>query len=109
MATSPEAVWLYSGPRRRCRASFPTRRSSDLERDPSLIRTGHEHAHSRPHDSAEMFDQDLAAVVRPGMRVLVTGDRKSTRLNSSHSQISYAVFCLKQTNHAEGDELAPGL
>src|SRR2546430_4824313 len=26
----------------------------------------------------------------------VTGDRKSTRLNSSHSQISYAVFCLKK-------------
>src|SRR2546430_9206203 len=25
-----------------------------------------------------------------------TGDRKSTRLNSSHSQISYAVFCLKK-------------
>src|SRR2546430_13627741 len=25
------------------------------------------------------------------------GDRKSTRLNSSHSQISYAVFCLKKT------------
>src|SRR2546427_5448173 len=25
----------------------------------------------------------------------VKGDRKSTRLNSSHSQISYAVFCLK--------------
>src|SRR2546430_3198175 len=24
------------------------------------------------------------------------GDRKSTRLNSSHSQISYAVFCLKK-------------
>src|SRR2546430_13206284 len=31
-----------------------------------------------------------------------SGDRKSTRLNSSHSQISYAVFCLKkkkQTSH----------
>src|SRR2546430_9523669 len=28
-----------------------------------------------------------------------TGDRKSTRLNSSHSQISYAVFCLKKKNH----------
>src|SRR5688572_31748126 len=31
----------------------------------------------------------------------VTGarsDRKSTRLNSSHSQISYAVFCLKKKN-----------
>src|SRR5689334_14625597 len=26
------------------------------------------------------------------------GDRKSTRLNSSHSSISYAVFCLKKTN-----------
>src|SRR2546427_5791575 len=28
--------------------------------------------------------------------VLAPGDRKSTRLNSSHSQISYAVFCLKK-------------
>src|SRR2546428_5172018 len=27
-------------------------------------------------------------------------DRKSTRLNSSHSQISYAVFCLKKKHHA---------
>src|SRR2546427_1329808 len=27
-----------------------------------------------------------------------TTDRKSTRLNSSHSQISYAVFCLKKKN-----------
>src|SRR5688572_17071785 len=27
--------------------------------------------------------------------LMVMGDRKSTRLNSSHSQISYAVFCLK--------------
>src|SRR2546430_4716403 len=27
------------------------------------------------------------------------GDRKSTRLNSSHSQISYAVFCLKKKKH----------
>src|SRR2546430_4265632 len=38
-----------------------------------------------------------------------TADRKSTRLNSSHSQISYAVFCLKKkklarpcTNHSVG-------
>src|SRR2546427_8644723 len=28
--------------------------------------------------------------------LLASGDRKSTRLNSSHSQISYAVFCLKK-------------
>src|SRR2546430_11110054 len=30
-----------------------------------------------------------------GDRALAGADRKSTRLNSSHSQISYAVFCLK--------------
>src|SRR5688572_32467558 len=29
-------------------------------------------------------------------RIVQTEDRKSTRLNSSHSQISYAVFCLKK-------------
>src|SRR5688572_31348582 len=28
-------------------------------------------------------------------------DRKSTRLNSSHSQISYAVFCLKKKNRSQ--------
>src|SRR2546430_9745886 len=33
----------------------------------------------------------LARLGDPGQ-----GDRKSTRLNSSHSQISYAVFCLKK-------------
>src|SRR2546430_10832152 len=36
------------------------------------------------------------------------GDRKSTRLNSSHSQISYAVFCLKKKkreNHGGDDSL----
>src|SRR2546430_10421782 len=33
--------------------------------------------------------------VRP-LRPAVRADRKSTRLNSSHSQISYAVFCLKK-------------
>src|SRR5688572_31303593 len=31
-----------------------------------------------------------------GVRAMIVGDRKSTRLNSSHSQISYAVFCLKK-------------
>src|SRR5688572_31885254 len=35
-------------------------------------------------------DQDLDRAAR---------DRKSTRLNSSHSQISYAVFCLKKKNY----------
>src|SRR2546430_162741 len=32
-------------------------------------------------------------------------DRKSTRLNSSHSQISYAVFCLKKKKRARGHAL----
>src|SRR5690348_17434455 len=36
-------------------------------------------------------------VARAGDRFLV-GDRKSTRLNSSHPSISYAVFCLKKKN-----------
>src|SRR2546430_10624389 len=31
-----------------------------------------------------------------GMAITIAEDRKSTRLNSSHSQISYAVFCLKK-------------
>src|SRR2546430_11899068 len=36
---------------------------------------------------------------------LLEGDRKSTRLNSSHSQISYAVFCLKKkTLHTQHEE-----
>src|SRR2546430_6258767 len=36
-----------------------------------------------------------------GPTILTTlGDRKSTRLNSSHSQISYAVFCLKKKKKA---------
>src|SRR2546430_5166687 len=40
----------------------------------------------------------LAQLARFGLaeRVLSHTDRKSTRLNSSHSQISYAVFCLKK-------------
>src|SRR2546421_6173683 len=32
----------------------------------------------------------------------LNGDRKSTRLNSSHDQISYAVFCLKKKNKHTG-------
>src|SRR2546430_12226004 len=35
-------------------------------------------------------------VAKSGTVSWANGDRKSTRLNSSHSQISYAVFCLKK-------------
>src|SRR2546421_8921214 len=39
------------------------------------------------------------AVVKPGRVMFEVEDRKSTRLNSSHDQISYAVFCLKKKKH----------
>src|SRR3712207_8727820 len=44
------------------------------------------------------FDPDLTDhVLLPLLRPLL--DRKSTRLNSSHANISYAVFCLKKKKH----------
>src|SRR2546430_13573467 len=39
-----------------------------------------------------------AIKARMPLILFVATDRKSTRLNSSHSQISYAVFCLKKKN-----------
>src|SRR2546427_6893754 len=44
-----------------------------------------------------LSDDEAAEVLRRGIkRRREAADRKSTRLNSSHSQISYAVFCLKK-------------
>src|SRR5688572_32472327 len=40
--------------------------------------------------------RSVVATREPGTSVPLCLDRKSTRLNSSHSQISYAVFCLKK-------------
>src|SRR3712207_7650620 len=42
-------------------------------------------------------------------RMVRRQDRKSTRLNSSHANISYAVFCLKKNNQPEGPPVAPRL
>src|SRR5256886_8317473 len=42
------------------------------------------------------FAKPLEAEFHCEVRSLLHSDRKSTRLNSSHSQISYAVFCLKK-------------
>src|SRR4051794_41351365 len=45
------------------------------------------------------FDAGLGWITGPkefGGRELTPADRKSTRLNSSHPSISYAVFCLKK-------------
>src|SRR2546430_10039103 len=44
---------------------------------------------ARHHEFGEICVRDEGGELREG-------DRKSTRLNSSHSQISYAVFCLKK-------------
>src|SRR5256886_12042910 len=45
---------------------------------------------------AVVGDPPLRKIVGADALGTVTLDRKSTRLNSSHSQISYAVFCLKK-------------
>src|SRR2546430_11959179 len=48
------------------------------------------------------------AIVTLALPVVFTQvDRKSTRLNSSHSQISYAVFCLKKKKHEQCARLPP--
>src|SRR3712207_8639276 len=51
----------------------------------------------REVDAGDDHDVGLLAVEH---RVEVLGDRKSTRLNSSHANISYAVFCLKKKQMA---------
>src|SRR2546421_2984939 len=39
---------------------------------------------------------EMMQTIQQNIKELNTTDRKSTRLNSSHDQISYAVFCLKK-------------
>src|SRR2546429_6490398 len=50
-------------------------------------------AHARPVRTAAV---ELPAVLQQLLSVQDERDRKSTRLNSSHGYISYAVFCLKK-------------
>src|SRR5688572_30581622 len=45
---------------------------------------------------------EVARIIRAQFLTLKEQDRKSTRLNSSHSQISYAVFCLKKKKSKTG-------
>src|SRR5438876_2779129 len=61
---------------------FPTRRSSDLNSQPA-----HRHQGGPVYPTEEISS-----------RLEISSDRKSTRLNSSHPSISYAVFCLKKKN-----------
>src|SRR3712207_8570627 len=56
-------------------------------------------AHSQPlRLQVRAVDADRAPLVLDDRNALVARDRKSTRLNSSHANISYAVFCLKKKN-----------
>src|SRR5256886_5998328 len=52
-----------------------------------------------PACSADCTESALSNMV--STPIGTCGDQKSTRLNSSHSQISYAVFCLKKKNNTE--------
>src|SRR5206468_11924414 len=73
---------------------FPTRRSSDLK--PPFASTLSPTRASTSETFAAGFPR-ATGCCRTGRRAAVPSrDRKSTRLNSSHDQISYAVFCLKK-------------
>src|SRR5256885_7029988 len=81
-----------------CWASRP-RNACNFERQAIYEDTatwGHRHRSHHRHDRR--------AGSSPGRRRLCDqGDRKSTRLNSSHLVISYAVFCLKKKNNDAHD------
>src|SRR5215471_19832456 len=66
---------------------FPTRRSSDLRGDLGRL-----------HPRHGVWPCALTLIHQP------FEDRKSTRLNSSHVEISYAVFCLKKKNAEHGPD-----
>src|SRR5690606_40965698 len=86
--------------------SFPTRRSSDLRNDFQIKLRGHRielgEIESVLSDHPAVTQALVVAADGPASdgRYLaayyVLEDRKSTRLNSSHVKISYAVFCLKK-------------
>src|SRR5439155_21678202 len=92
--------------------SFPTRRSSDLilGKRADLCRFGHCCSHKlRDPRHRDVRRRQLAELVLGRRQVLFrverhqstssARDRKSTRLNSSHVAISYAVFCLKKKKY----------
>src|SRR5690349_23062820 len=81
---------------------FPTRRSSDLWSHGGIVCTGETYQKvvkltfakgAALKDPARLFNSSLEGNTR---RAIDIQDRKSTRLNSSHVEISYAVFCLKK-------------
>src|SRR5699024_12505980 len=101
---------LYSSSRPLDLPSVPTRRSSDLVLrlvaelgltvdGPAQEPAGILHGHDAAGNHAAGKGVTLADILDIGNDLLIQRDRKSTRLNSSHASISYAVFCLKQKNY----------
>src|SRR5437773_6256707 len=74
--------------------SFPTRRSSDLIVCSAFSASS---VGGRPRDSQPNTSTSPRAYSTSVC--FVAADRKSTRLNSSHITISYAVSCLKKKSH----------
>src|SRR5688572_4936128 len=72
-----------------------------LPAGPETINDAVEICHGAPFDEdVYIFDDlDVRRAFKAMRRPLCLLDRKSTRLNSSHSQISYAVFCLKKKKY----------
>src|SRR3712207_6963003 len=71
---------------------------NEFERSPAPpVPAGLPVMHSHP-DARHVAGTYGVAVGLVGDQGLVLRDRKSTRLNSSHANISYAVFCLKKKN-----------
>src|SRR5207248_11590610 len=82
----------HSPPPHRDLHSFPTRRSSDLATScPPTTIPSPISAPTRP-----LARPTTRSPARASCWAFPTTDRKSTRLNSSHRTISYAVFCLKK-------------
>src|SRR5256886_7442142 len=73
--------------------------SEETLRSPATCRPSRSVITRSSGESIPLFMHVGVVRMRPSPR----RDRKSTRLNSSHSQISYAVFCLKKkkTNHRQ--------
>src|SRR5207244_12221032 len=87
---------LYSSPAPAHLPSFPTRRSSDLRRARGAGARRSSARHARRQ--RRVGDRPRVVARHGAARGARYGgvDRKSTRLNSSHQIISYAVFCLKK-------------
>src|SRR5947207_8705804 len=80
--------------------SFPTRRSSDLNLG-QIAGNAVGSFNATNTGGGQILLSDSTGVVITGITQSGTGkDRKSTRLNSSHTVISYAVFCLKKKTNA---------